>query len=155
MDSNERFRLFLVNWKNNNWNDNQSNLAKHLGLKRANLSNILSGKIGTSEESRKKICGKIGINYWEIIKPEEQNNKTLQNGNVIKFPEPKRIDPKLESMRKNLDSIFESGDEGIIAAIEANLKSFQEIAELKKTVSNQAGKMKLLEDRLKALEGSG
>jgi len=162
MKSNERFRLFLNEWKDNNWRDNQSNLAKFLGLKRANLSNILSGKVGTSEESRKKICSKIDIDYWSIIKTDETNINNLanQNMNVINFPDvTKKANLQFQEMHHNLDAILGSGDKELISAIDTNLKSFKEIAILKQTVrlhettiEQQKGKLDLMEGRLNALE---
>lgn len=156
MDSNEKFKRFLIDWKEKNWKGNQSSFAEYIGIKRQNLSNIITGKTGTSEEARLKICEKLKVDYWTIVKTQKDNKcKIIELQKPYKHPSNQRY----VDMHKKLDMICDFGDEGLIGAIEANLNSFSEIAELKKTVHKQSdqikeqdGKMKLLEDRLKIME---
>lgn len=156
-DINDVFIDYLNNWIKLNCKDiDQQEIANRFQISPQHLSNILSKKRKCGEPTRLKICKKINVDYWSIIKPTKNNNcKIIELQKPYKTPP----DPQLVEMHKNLDSIFESGDIGLISAIEANLNQFKEIAELKKTVStqseqikNQDGKMKLLEDRLKAME---
>lgn len=132
-----------------------SKLSKKIGISQGQLSNILAERKASDEETRRKISEIIGIEYDVMIGLKEKPNS---NGNlkVINFPNKKKeTTPEYEAMHNDLDAIIDSKDDGLIASIKANLTSFVRIASLEKTVTNQNRKMKLLEGRLKALEGSG
>lgn len=67
METREKFRIFLKQWMDDNWKGNQSSFARHLGIARTNLSNILNGYTGTSESKRIEICNKLGVDYRSLI----------------------------------------------------------------------------------------
>jgi len=131
------------------------NLAKRIGISQSQLSNLLAERKSSDEETRRKIAEIIGIEYDVMIGLKKISNSN-GNINVIKFPHKiQEKNPEYEAMHNDLAAIIESKDEGLIASIKANLTSFVRIASFEKTVTNQNRKIKLLEDRLKTLEGSG
>jgi transcriptional regulator with XRE-family HTH domain len=165
-----------------NWKGKQKLLADKSHISVPFLSEIVNEKKNASITTQYNISKALGFSFEKliaygrsIIDPDDsdKNNieQTSKHGNLYSLQTPFKPPPdsRLEAMQRYLLSIYESGDEVLISTIEANLKSFQEIAELKKTVAdqkekieeqdngmnNQSKKLKSLEDQLRALEKTG
>lgn len=65
------FTDFLRGWYLKNWKKSRSDFAKFIGVSYSQLSNMLADnpKKGGSEETRIKICEKLGIDYRSLIQP--------------------------------------------------------------------------------------
>jgi len=154
----ENFRKFLLNWKSVNWVENQTSLAEHLGVSRQQLSNILNGHRGGSEQARMKICKKLGVDYRDLVELPSDGSATPPpkkptQSNVLQFNGIGHLaivtDPKTEKMHRDLDTILQSGDDELIDAIRLNLMSFRKKVELQKQIEEQGKRIAVLEASIK------
>lgn len=169
----EYFKAAFEYEMNHNWHKKQKILAGLCDVSIPLISQILHGKKNAGIETIGKIATAMGYTFEEffsfgrsIIEKNENISepKPNKNGILLRFPVELKPPPSksLIDMHKNLDAIFESGDKGLISAIESNLKQFQEIAELKKTVKEQketidgqSKELKTVSERLSVLESNG
>lgn len=121
-----------------------SKLAEKIGISQGQLSNIIAGRKGTDEETRRKIAEIIGVEYDVMIGLKIKNNKpTNPDGKVYELPvvyKPPPIDNKLAKLHDSLDIIYKHGDDDLKSAIEMNLISFR------KTVENQQEMLSMKEE---------
>lgn len=73
------FTDFLRGWYSKNWKQSRADFAKFLGISYSQLSNMLADnpKKGGSEETRIKICEKIGIDYRSLIQSGHSDIKKI------------------------------------------------------------------------------
>ena len=154
-----KFINFLKTWYSENWNKSRNDFAKFVGVSYSQISNMLSDnpKKGGCEETRIKICKKIGVDYRSLIdcndtysNHEEKTPKTSEQqkpfgrtktGKLLVLPnENNRDHPRLKVCMENLRMIFESGHDDLIGAIDANLSAF-------KASVDDRSRIKALEDK--------
>lgn len=117
-------------WYDDHWKGSRNEFADFIGVSYSQISNMLADnpKKGGSEETRMKICKKLGLNYLEII----GQNETQKTYPVLRYTQLPYLNPHLPdhlqerylACIEKMEKIFRSGDDALIKAIEASLAAF-------------------------------
>jgi transcriptional regulator with XRE-family HTH domain len=125
-ESQTAFIKFFKKWFEENWYGSRPELAKFLGISYSQLANLLNEYRGGKEETRKKICSKIGVDYRTLIDTENILSQPDQAGVydiALRRRQSDHIDPELKSMIDNLTTIYNSGNEEAINGVRAFLEA--------------------------------
>ena len=112
-------------WYQESWSGTQEGLGEFLGISKGQVNNLLQGRRGADETTRRRIAAKIGIQYEKMIGLDQTNSlavagqETCHNtiSNQIKNASRKHRDLFFKSL-----SILES-DTHYAAALRSNIES--------------------------------